>query len=185
MKQRFIQLINRLATGRNFIMMIIVWLSYAMLVMDPSGSSSPNNIGPIDLTFAVSPTVICNMIEAYGEAFRQDYIWAAIIWDSIYPLIYGLTMLLGFSYGMSRAGINSAYKDNLLLLPLLVVGADYSENIGIVTLLSTYPSCSLDVASFVTILVTVKWVMAILCLILLIVVFFLFLYRKLQSHINP
>lgn len=173
MKQSFIQLIGRLATGRNFIIMIGVWLAYAVLVMGAAEPDSSAGVGPVDLTFAAAPGVICHMIGSYGEALRHHYMWSEIIWDGIYPLIYGFMLLLGFSYVSRRAGIADIYNGNLVLLPLLVVGADYCENIGIVTLLLTYPSCSLNVATLASIFVTIKWIMTIVCLLFLIVVFIL------------
>ncbi|PHR61528.1 MAG: hypothetical protein COA47_05700 [Robiginitomaculum sp.] len=182
MKQYFFQFINRLATGRNVIIIILVWLSYAIFVMGLSQTSSPDSIVPIDITFAPSVTTICNMIEAYGEDVRRSYMRGEITWDAIYPLLYGLMLLLGLSYGMRVAGINFAHKDKLFLLPLVVMGADYCENVGIVTLLWMYPSCSLEVAAFVSIFVTLKWVTTVICFLMLIAIFFVSLFRKIRGH---
>jgi|GEM_PF-4288145 len=184
MRQGVAQFIDRLATGRNFIMSIMIWLSYAILIMGPAETSSANNIGPIDLTFAQSPEMICKMIDGYGEDVRHRYMRAEIIWDGFHPLIYGVMLLLGFSYVMRQAGFHSGPRSNFLLAPLLVVGADYCENIGIVTLLSTYPSCSHEIAAAVSLLVTMKWVMAGLCLAFLITVSLFFIYRKIQGYMN-
>jgi hypothetical protein len=83
---------------------------------------------------------------------------------------------------MRVAGINFAHKDKLLLLPLVVMGADYCENVGIVTLLWMYPSCSLEVAAFVSIFVTLKWVTTVICFSMLIAIFFVSLFRKICGH---
>lgn len=177
-KQFFFQFIDRLATGRNLIISIMIWLSYAFFAMGLSQSSSPDTIVPIDITFAPSVVTICNMVDAYGAEIRQSYMWGEVTWDGIYPLIYGLMLLLGLSYGIRRAGVNSALMNNLLFLPLVVVGADYCENIGIVTLLWSHPSCSAEVAMLVSIFVTTKWVMTAFCFMLLFALFFFSLLKK-------
>ena len=182
MKQHFIQFIDRLATGRNVIIIIMIWLSYAIFVMGLAQPPSPDNIVPIDITFAPSVTMICNMIDAYGEDIRRSYMWGEITWDSIYPLIYGLMLLLGLSYGIRLSGIKSARMKDALFLPLLVVGADYCENIGIITLLWSYPSCSVELATFVSIFVTAKWVMAMVSFMSLFAVYSIFLFRKLSGY---
>lgn len=179
MKQRFFHHIDRLATGRNVVIIIVIWLSYAMFVMGLSKGTAPDSTGPIDLTFAPSPMLICTMIESYGESVRQEYMWGEVTWDGLYPLTYGLMLLLGLSYGVKRTEINFTWKDNLLFLPLLVMAADYGENAGIVSLLLSYPACARELAILTSIFVTAKWVLTVTCFSLLFVLAFLGLWRKL------
>lgn len=126
-------------------------------------------VGPIDLRFFSTPAQIQSMIEAYGEAGRATYRTVELTADILYPIIYTLFFCLLLSWLLQRAFANGS---RLRLLNVVPVGGwlfDLLENIGIVTMLSSYPSSS-ALVTWMTILFTiVKWAFALITLVLIVV----------------
>ena len=118
------------------------------------------NVGSIDLTIAVSPATLFNMLAAYGEQGRIVYRIFVLTADIAYPIIYSIFLGLAITFLFRRIfPLESAWQ-KLNLLPFAALLFDVLENLGIVALLTTYP-VQITWLAVVTIIINfIKWVCA-------------------------
>jgi hypothetical protein len=116
------------------------------------------SVMPLDLMFFYTPDQAFAMIEKYGPAGRDLYtkieLTADIIYPVIYTLFYGLLLSWLFQRGFKPDSPMQRYN-------VVIVGAwffDLLENIGIVSMLSMYPSQPAALAWLTMIFGSLKWV---------------------------
>jgi len=80
--------------------------------------------------------------------------------DIIYPIVYTLAFGLLISWLFQRGYKPDSKMQKLNILPLGAWLFDLLENLGIVTLLSTFPAQITAVALLTTIFTMVKWIFA-------------------------
>ncbi len=80
------------------------------------------------------------LFNSLGKNGRETYLTSQIPVDMIYPLLFGLTYCLLLGYFLKKINkLNSPYL-YLCLLPVIAGISDYLENIGIITMLNSYPN---------------------------------------------
>jgi hypothetical protein len=113
--------------------------------------------GPIDLLFGYTPAQVFEMVAAYGEEGRAFYRTLELTLDVIYPIAYTMFFSALLTAVLPRAFPHRPAAHHLALLPLPAFLIDMAENIGIVTMLSQYPTQSETVAQISSLLTTAKW----------------------------
>lgn len=81
-----------------------------------------------------------SLLETLGEKGRNAYLYNQIPLDLIYPLLFGISLCLILAYVLKRLGKLESNWFYICLLPLFAALFDYCENIGIITLLKSYPN---------------------------------------------
>lgn len=115
---------------------------------------------PIDLQFFSTPAKLFGMVESYGEYGRPFYRNVELTVDIIYPIIYTLAFGLLISWLFQRGFARDSKMQKLNVMPVGMWLFDLLENLGIVTLLSTFPAQLTAVAWLTTIFTMVKWTFA-------------------------
>jgi hypothetical protein len=161
MMETLTQLLARLANWKTIAILILIALPFNLVIFpmrsarlkELAGKSTPI----IDVMFAYTPAQVYELVPAYGEQGRQLYALTELTADLVYPIIYNslLSLLMAIIF---RGAFSSGSKlHKLPLLPLASWLADYLENVGITTILSSYPQ-ELDAVAWVTsFFSTVKW----------------------------
>lgn len=115
------------------------------------------SVMPLDLMFFYTPDQAFAMIEKYGATGRDLYmkieLTADIIYPIIYTLFYGLLLSWLFQRGFKPDSPMQKYN-------VAIVGAwffDLLDNIGIVSMLSLYPSQPTALAWLTMIFGSLKW----------------------------
>ena len=99
-----------------------------------------NSVMPLDLMFFYTPAKAFAMIEKYGPAGRAVYMKIELTADIIYPIIYTLFYGLLLSWLFQRAFKPDSKMQNYNIVPVGAWIFDLLENVGIVSMLSLYPS---------------------------------------------
>jgi hypothetical protein len=94
------------------------------------------------------------LLNDLGEEGRNAYLYNQMPLDFAYPFLFGITYCLLLAYILNKLGKSEKFLFYLCLIPLLSCVLDYAENIGIVTMLKSYPNNSV-VLSLVTSVFTV------------------------------
>ena len=115
---------------------------------------------PIDLMFFATPEKMFAMIERYGESTRAFYRSVELTVDIIYPIIYTLAFGLLISWLFQRGFKSDSKMQKWNVMPVGAWLFDLLENLGIVMMLSMWPSRSTALAWLTTIISTVKWLFA-------------------------
>lgn len=126
-------------------------------------------VGPIDLQFFYTPEKAYSMVEYYGEAGRADYRLFELTGDIIYPIVYTLFFSLAITWLFQRGSSSNSAMQKYNVTPFGAWLFDLLENLGIVTMLSVHPSTPALLAWSTALFTLVKWLFAILSVVLLLV----------------
>jgi hypothetical protein len=116
-----------------------------------------NSVLPLDLMFFYTPTEAFEMMEKYGEAGRAIYFKIELTADLIYPIIYTLFFGLLISWLFQRAFKSNSPMQKWNVMPVGAWLFDLLENIGIVSMLSIYPSKPAILGWLTMIVGLIKW----------------------------
>ncbi len=152
---------GRIAGLKTFLAGLALDLLFNILVM-PWGAETFNDLSGhkvevLDLKFSYSPETARAIIGAYSEAARSFAIKFGLIADTIYPLAYTFFFTITLSWILKSLSAYNIKVKHLHLFPLLILLLDYCENIGIASLMASYPNFS-DLQVYITsFLTSLKW----------------------------
>jgi hypothetical protein len=121
MSNRIINKLTQLATGKNIIILLVLFLLFNFLIIP----AVYPQFQTLDMLFSYTPEKAYELISSYGEQGRQYYAVIELTLDLIYTF--------------QRALPNHRELLNLSYIPFAVMLADYLENVGIVISLLAYP----------------------------------------------
>ena len=155
------------AWAKGWLVLILVALDmfFMAFVMPVTGALMKSGTGleqPLDLMFFSTPNKLFAMIERYGDSTRMFYRNVELSLDILYPIIYTFAFGLLISWLFQR-GFKPDHKiQKWNVVPVFAWFFDLLENVGIVTLLSVWPSQPVALAWVTAILTMVKWFFAFL-----------------------
>jgi hypothetical protein len=141
------------------------WLIFILFLLDgifmgyvmPSLGAGMGSSGPIDLKFFYTPQTAYKMIASYSEQTRAIYRIGELTLDVVYPVVYTLFFSLLITWLFKRGFPSESKMQRLNVVPFGAWLFDLFENLGIVAMLSVYPSTPAGVAWLTTIFTMVKW----------------------------
>jgi hypothetical protein len=83
-----------------------------------------------------------NLFKTLGEKGRDFYLFRQLPVDMIYPFLFGIGSCLVLAYFLDKIGKLDGLLFYICFIPLFSGLFDYGENIGIITMLKTYPENS-------------------------------------------
>jgi len=87
-------------------MTTVVFILFTALVLPRQAAeaeSISSGAGSPDTSFWYTPDDLYRMVEAYGPAGRQAYLWARWTFDLVWPLVYTAFLSLTISWVYRRA----------------------------------------------------------------------------------
>ena len=161
MLKRLSQKFHAWTTGWRVILLLIADALMMGYIMPLAGGllafAANASVLPLDLMFFYSPDQAFAMIEKYGEAGRDLYMKIELTADVIYPIIYTLFYGLLLSWLFQRGFKPDSRMQEYNVMPVGAWFFDLLENIGIISLLSIYPSQPAPLAWLTMIFGTFKW----------------------------
>jgi len=153
------------AWTKGWLVLVLLALDtfFMLIVMPVAGALMKSGTGleqPLDLMFLATPDKMFKMIELYGEFGRPFYRNVELTVDIIYPIIYMLAFGLTISWLFQRGFARDSKMQMLNTMPVGAWFFDLLENLGIVTMLTMWPSQPVALAWLTMILTTVKWFFA-------------------------
>lgn len=118
-------------------------------------------VGPIDLQFFYTPEKAYSMVASYGEAGRADYRLFELTGDILYPIVYTLFFSLAITWLFQRGFASNSPMQKYNVVPFGGWLFDLFENLGIVAMLSVYPTTPAVLAWVTAIFTVIKWLFAI------------------------
>jgi hypothetical protein len=119
--------------------------------------AASGGVGPIDLMLFYTPEQVYSMVEAYGTAGRAAYRTFELTGDILYPIVYTLFFSLLLTWLFQRGFAPDSPVQRWNVLPLATWLFDLLENLGIVAMLSVYPSTPGWLAWTATLFTLLKW----------------------------
>ena len=112
-----------------------------LMVTIPKTMVFSNGMKLLDmLPMGYNKNYVNELFRTLGENGRVIYLTNQIPVDMVYPLLFGLTYTLILAYFLKKLNKLKSPFTYLCLLPIIAGIADYMENIGIITMLNSYPN---------------------------------------------
>jgi hypothetical protein len=123
----------------------------------PAGAS-------FDTSFFYTPAQALERVGLYSPEGRAAYVYDRWTFDVVWPLVYGLFLFSGWSFGLARllpanAGGRDRARAVWLLIPALAVFFDFVENTAVTILMLAYPASPFVVAVIASTGTLIKWVL--------------------------
>ena len=140
---RFVKFLEKNTSGKKilglFILTNVVYL-FMLFVTIPKTMGFSNGMKLLDmLPTGYNRDYVNELFRTLGENGREIYLTNQLPVDMIYPLLFGLTYSLLLAYFLKKLNELKSPFTYLCLLPIIAGIADYLENIGIITMLNSYP----------------------------------------------
>ncbi|MCK6583353.1 MAG: hypothetical protein HUU11_07200 [Anaerolineales bacterium] len=154
---------KKYANGWLVFVLLAGFLSFNAVILprqEVKIKSASGGTGPIDLQLFYTPEKVYSMVASYGEEGRAAYRTFELTGDILYPIIYTLFFALAITWLFQRGfpGTSGMHKFNIV--PFGAWLFDLFENLGIVAMLSVYPSTPALLAWLSAIFTLVKWLFA-------------------------
>jgi len=117
--------------------------------------------GPIDLLFFYTPEKVYGMIASYGDEARASYRLFELTGDILYPIVYTLFFSLALTWLFQRGFASTSPMQKYNVVPFGGWFFDLLENLGIVAMLSIFPSTPGALAWITAVFTLMKWLFAI------------------------
>ena len=140
---KFTKILHKNISGKIvlslFILTNVIYL-FMLMVTIPKTMGFTHGMKLLDmLPTGYNKNYVNELFRALGENGREIYLTNQIPVDMIYPLLFGLTYTLLLAYFLKKLDKLKSPYTYLCLLPIFAGIADYLENIGIITMLKSYP----------------------------------------------
>jgi hypothetical protein len=110
----------------------------------------------IDTNILYSVEDLYLIISGYSREVRLAYIYQRFTFDLIWPLIYGLFIVITTAYLLIKIKIKRL--NNLIYFPLTAILLDFLENISVSILMFIYPIRINAIALLASLFTTLKWI---------------------------
>jgi len=192
MKGDAMEKIRVLSSGRNVLLALLLFL-FALIAMNIAATMfyrATGGYGLLDLgggpnllddRGSYTPAGAYALISHYGAAGIARY-YKLLVSDIFFPAILGLFAMLALIHGTGRAFPGKRWLEFLALLPLAYTLADWSENVGIVTMLMNYPRELPEVAQWTNVARGMKSLLANTSLLLVVIIWSAALWRSVRCN---
>ncbi|HEX7411123.1 MAG TPA: hypothetical protein VF298_03190 [Bacteroidales bacterium] len=180
------KLIRKYLSGKRVLMLFILTsIIYAMMLLVTIPRLTHFSVGMkiLDMMpLGYSAEYVNALLNALGESGRNAYLYDQLPLDMIYPFMYGLTYCLVLAWFLESMGKLKGFFVYLCLLPLAAATFDYLENIGIITMLKSYPHNSDLLSQTTNVFSVLKSSLTTVYFLVLIVVVILFGIKRLSRN---
>jgi len=182
------KMIERNISGKKvFGLFILTNLVYAFMLMVtiPNTMAFSNGMKLLDMM----PTgydfnYVNKLFSSLGDIGRETYLTSQIPIDMLYPLLFGISYCLLMAYFLKKINkLNTPFK-YLCILPIIAAIADYLENIGIISMLNSYPNFTETTVNTTSVFSVIKSVSTSVYFIALVVILILVLIKFFKKSIN-
>jgi hypothetical protein len=163
---------------------LLAGLVYAMMLMItiPKVMSFSDGMKILDMMPAgYNADYVNTLLDTLGEKGRNAYLFNQLPLDMIYPLLFGISLCLILAYLLKKLDKLEGKLFYICLLPLFSALFDYSENIGIISILNTYPNHSNLLIQITNVFSVLKSTSTIVNFIILIALLLVLLIRRLTA----
>lgn len=163
MLRKISSILHAWAKGWLVAALLALDLFFMLVIMPLTGALMKSGTGleqPLDLMLFAPPDKMFAMIERYGEYGRAFYRATELTVDILYPIVYTLALGLLISWLFQRGFARESRMQTLNVMPIGAWFFDLLENLGIVTMLTMWPSQPAAIAWLTMIVSAIKWAFA-------------------------
>ncbi len=135
----------------------LIFTALTLPAQNAQADAFSGGLGIPDTTLGYSADQLYHYAEIYGPAGRAAYIRARLIFDSIFPLVYGAFLVCATSWLVVKGGLVNTNWAHLNLLPLAGILLDYLENLSTALVMARYPHPTLLLPHLAGVFTALKW----------------------------
>jgi hypothetical protein len=135
----------------NFIYVIMLTITIPK-VMSFSGGMKLLDMMPT----GYNAEYVNSLLSALGDKGRDAYLFTQLPFDMVYPFLFGISYCLILAYIINKLGKFENRVFYFCFLPLFSGLFDYLENIGIITMLNSYPNNPIILTQITTVFSVLK-----------------------------
>ena len=124
------------------------------------------------------------LLDVLGVEGRNAYLYHQIPVDMLYPFLFAITYSLLLAYMLNKIGKLNSSLVYLCFITLVSGFFDYCENIGIITILTSYPHNSIVLTQVTSAFTVLKSTLTSIYFVVITITFLVFGYQKLKSSTN-
>jgi hypothetical protein len=175
-------LIKKNLNGRKVLLLFIltsIVYAFMLIVTIPQVMNFAGGMKILDMMpTGYNPEYVNTLLKALGEQGRYAYLFHQIPLDMIYPSLFGVSYCLVLAYFLNRLGKLETSYFYLCLLPLFAGLFDYFENIGVITILNSFPHNSVFLSQTTNLFSVLKSAFSSVYFVILITTIFVFGINK-------
>jgi len=168
------KLIKSHLNGKKILLLFLITnfvYGFMLLVTIPKVMSFSDGIKLLDMMpIGYNAEYVNTLFNTLGEKGRFLYLYRQIPIDMVYPFLFGVSYFLILAYFLNKLNKLKSLFYYLCFLPVIAGIFDYFENIGIIFMLSNYPSYSQNLIMSTNLFTIIKSITTSIYFIVLIVV---------------
>lgn len=172
--------IHNHASGRNVLVLFLITMSvyaWILLVSIPAVLSEAPDLILFDMSpLGYSRDFAVTLLNEIGEEGRRAYIRHQLPIDFVYPGLFALTYSLMLIWALGKSFKEPSKIFLVAIIPIAAGAFDYFENLGIISMLITYPDLSPSIVLISSIFSILKSLMTVAFYFILLYAFFVWGY---------
>ena len=182
---KFIKQLEKQHSGKKVLVLFLltnIVYAYMLLVTIPATMEFSNGLQLLDMMpVGYDLEYVNTLFHSLGDTGRQMYLTKQIPVDMIYPLLFGISYAAVLAYFLLKLPKPNPKYLYLCLLPVIAGIADYLENIGIISMLNTYPNVTETTVNITSMFSVIKSSATSIYFLTLIVVLIVLGVRRMKS----
>ena len=179
MLQKLTGLIERIATIRALVLLTLLSILFPTVFFPAAGIGADR---PLDLYFSYSPDQVYDYLDGLGEKGRSAYAKMELTTDLLFPVVYSLALTVALVMVARRVLPANSRLQYLRFFPLLIVIADWCENLGLAAVIHAYPVQRDTIVTAASLFTSLKWVFLSLTAMMLLVAAALVVARQFSDR---
>ena len=166
--QKLAEMIDRIATVRVLVILTLLSVLFPVVLFPAAGIGDDK---PLDLYFSYSPDQAYEYLGGLRAKGRSAYARMELTTDLLFPVVYSLALTVVLVMAARRVlPPQDSRLQFLCFFPLLIVVADWCENLSLVVVIHAYPDRVDAIVTAASLFTSFKWTFLVLVVITLVTV---------------
>ena len=172
------KIIDRIATVRVLVILTLLSALFPAVLFPATGIGDGK---PLDLYLSYSPDQAYEYLSGLGAKGRMAYARMELTTDLLFPVVYSLALTVALVIAARRVLPPDSRLQYLRFFPLLIVIADWGENLSLVVVIRGFPDQLDAIATAASLFTSLKWTFLILAVMTLFTVGALAVIRQFRG----
>ena len=155
MLKRLAGFFGRFATVRVLLVLTLLSALFPVVLFPVAGIGDDR---PLDLYFSYSPDQVYDYLDRLGAKGRGAYARMELTTDLLFPVVYSLALTVALLMAARRVLPADSRLRYLCCFPLLIIIADWCENLSLAVVIHAFPDRLNAVVTAASLFTSLKWV---------------------------
>jgi hypothetical protein len=165
--QKLSGMIDHIATVHVLVVLTLLSALFPTVFFPAAGIGDD---APLDLYLSYSPDQAYEYLGGLGAEGRIAYAKMELTTDLLFPVVYSTALIVALVMATQRILPPDSRLQYLRFFPLLIVIADWGENLSLAVMIRTFPDQFEAVATAASLFTSLKWTFLILVVMTLVTV---------------